>query len=107
MYMQAITLHDVLSLEEFYAKRNEFVKVAGTVELHPAELEWLYNRKQYIVKYRSIYQINYSRNIKGGYYTVLLYKAENALTQRGRFKYYSAAEVNNMLGFKLLSETVY
>ena len=107
MNMQAITLHDVLSLEEFYAKQDEFVKVAGNIELHPAELEWLYNRKQYIVKYRSIYQINYSRNIKGGYYTVLLYKAENALTQRGRFKYYSASEVNNMLGFKLLSETVY
>ena len=107
MNMQAITLHDVLSYEEFHEKKNEFIKVAGTVELHPAELEWLYNRKQYIVQYRSIYQINYSRNIKGGYYTVLLYKAENAITQRGRFNYYSAAEVNNLLGFKLLSETVY
>ena len=107
MNMNALQLYDVLSLEEFYAKKSEFVKVAGTVELHPAELEWLYNRKQYIVQYRSIYQINYSRNIKGGYYTVLLYKAENAITQRGRFNYYSAAEVNNLLGFKLLSETVY
>lgn len=107
MNMNAIQLHDVLSLEEFYAKQNEFVKVAGAVKLHPAELEWLYNKKQYIIQYRSIYQINYSRNYNGGYYTVLLYKAENALTQRGRFKYYSASEVNNLLGFKLLSETVY
>lgn len=107
MNMNAITLYDVLSLEEFYAKRNEFVKVAGTVELHPAELEWLYNKKQYIVKYRSIYQIHYSRNYKGGYYTRLIYKAENALTQRGRFNYASARGVNELIGFKLLSETVY
>ena len=107
MNMQAITLHDVLSYEEFHEKKSEFIKVAGTIELHPAELEWLYNRKQYIVKYRSIYQIDYSRNYRGHYYARLIYKAENALTQRGRFKYYSASEVNNMLGFKLLSETVY
>ena len=106
MNMQAITLHDVLSYEDFHEKKNEFIKVAGTY-LHPAELEWLYNRKQYIVKYRSIYQINYSRNIKGGYYTVLLYKAENALTKRGCFDYASAAEVNRLLGFKLLSEEIY
>ena len=106
MNMQANTLHDVLSYEDFHEKKNEFIKVAGTY-LHPAELEWLYNKKQYIVKYRSIYQIDYSRNYRGHYYARLIYKAENALTQRGRFKYYSAAEVNNLLGFKLLSETVY
>ena len=106
MNMQANTLHDVLSYEDFHEKKNEFIKVAGTY-LHPAELEWLYNRKQYIVKYRSIYQINYSRNYRGHYYALLIYKAENALTQRGRFEYYSAAEVNNLLGFKLLSEEIY
>ena len=104
--MNALQLHDVLSLEEFHEKKSEFIKVAG-IDLHPAELEWLYNRRQYIVKYRSIYQIHCSPNYRGGYYTQLIYKAENALTQRGRFKYYSAAEVNNLLGFKLLSETVY
>ena len=106
MNMQANTLHDVLSYEDFHEKKNEFIKVAGTY-LHPAELEWLYNRKQYIVKYRSIYQINYSRNYRGHYYARLIYKAENAITQRGRFEYYSAAEVNDLLGFKLLTETVY
>ena len=106
MNMNALQLHDVLSLEEFHEKKSEFIKVAG-IDLHPAELEWLYNRRQYIVKYRSIYQIHCSPNYRGGYYTQLIYKAENALTQRGRFKYYSAAEVNNLLGFKLLSETVY
>ena len=106
MNMQANTLHDVLSYEDFHEKKNEFIKVAGTY-LHPAELEWLYNRKQYIVKYRSIYQINYSRNYRGHYYALLIYKAENALTKRGCFDYASAEEVNRMLGFKLLSETVY
>ena len=106
MNMQANTLHDVLSYEDFHEKKNEFIKVAGTY-LHPSELEWLYNKKQYIVKYRSIYQINYSRNYKGGYYTILLYKAENALTKRGRFDYASAVQVNRMLGFKLLNETIY
>ena len=106
MNMQANTLHDVLSYEDFHEKKNEFIKVAGTY-LHPSELEWLYNRKQYILRYKNIYQINYSRNYRGHYYARLIYKAENALTQRGRFKYYSAAEVNNLLGFKLLSETVY
>ena len=103
MNMNAITLHDVLSYEEFHEKKSEFIKVAGKVELHPAELEWLYNRKQYIVQYRSIYEIIYSHIYRGGYYTILLYKAENALTKRGRFKYYSASEVNDMLGFKLLN----
>ena len=107
MNMNAMQLIDVLSLEEFYAKKDEFVKVAGTVELHPAELEWLYNKKQYIVQYRSIYQIHYSRNYKGGFYTQLLYKAENAFTKRGRFDYASATQVNRMLGFKLLNETIY
>ena len=106
MNMQAITLHDVLSLEEFHEKKSEFIKVAG-IDLHSAELEWLYNKKQYILRYKNIYQINYSRNYKGNFHLQLLYKAENALTQRGRFDYASAAEVNRMLGFKLLSETVY
>ena len=106
MNMQANTLHDVLSYEDFHEKKNEFIKVAGTY-LHPSELEWLYNRKQYILRYKNIYQINYSRNYKGNFHVQLLYKAENALTQRGRFEYYSAAEVNDLLGFKLLSETVY
>ena len=106
MNMNAIQLHDVLSYEDFHEKKSEFIKVAGTY-LHPAELEWLYNKKQYILRYKNIYQINYSRNIKGGYYTVLLYKAENALTKRGCFDYASAEQVNRMIGFKLLSETVY
>lgn len=106
MNMQAITLHDVLSYEEFHEKKSEFIKVAGTY-LHPAELEWLYNKKQYILRYKNIYQINYSRNHKGKFYVQLLYKAENALTKRGHFDYASAEEVNRMLGFKLLSETVY
>ena len=106
MNMQAKTLHDVLSYEDFHEKKNEFIKVAG-IDLHPAELEWLYNKKQYILRYKNIYQINYSRNYKGNFQVQLLYKAENALTQRGRFEYYSAAEVNDLLGFKLLSETVY
>ena len=106
MNMQAITFHDVLSLEEFHEKKNEFIKVAGTY-LHPSELEWLYNKKQYILRYKNIYQINYSRNYKGNFHVQLLYKAKNALTKRGRFDYASAEEVNDLLGFKLLSETVY
>ena len=32
MNMNAMQLIDVLSLEEFYAKQDEFVKVAGNVE---------------------------------------------------------------------------
>ena len=106
MNMQANTLHDVLSYEDFHEKKNEFIKVAGTY-LHPSELEWLYNKKQYILRYKNIYQINYSRNYKGNFHVQLLYKAENALTKRGCFDYASAEEVNDLLGFKLLSETVY
>ena len=104
--MNALQLHDVLSYEEFHEKESEFIKVAGTY-LHPAELEWLYNKKQYILRYKNIYQINYSRNYKGNFHVQLLYKAENALTKRGCFDYASAEEVNDLLGFKLLSETVY
>ena len=106
MNMNARILNDVLSLEEFHEKKSEFIKVAG-IDLHPAELEWLYNKKQYILRYKSIYQINYSRNYKGKFHLQLLYKAENALTKRGRFDYASAEQINRMLGFKLLSETVY
>lgn len=106
MNMQASALHDVLSYEEFHEKKNEFIKVAGTY-LHPSELEWLYNKKQYILRYKNIYQINYSRNHKGNFHVQLLYKAENALTKRGCFDYASAEQVNRRLGFKLLSEEIY
>lgn len=106
MNMNARILNDVLSFEEFHEKKSEFIKIAG-IDLHPAELEWLYNKKQYILRYKSIYQINYSRNYKGNFHVQLLYKAENALTKRGRFDYASAEQINRMLGFKLLSETVY
>lgn len=75
--------------------------------MESANLETLYNKRQYLLKYRNIYQINYSRNYKGGFYLQLLHKAQKPLTKRGRFVGASAAEVNNMLGFELLSLQVY
>ena len=72
-----------------------------------AKLGTLYNKRQYLIKYQSIYQINYSRNYKGGFYLQLLCKAQKPLTKRGRYIGASAAEVNNMVGFELLNVNVY
>ena len=100
MNKDASSMYGVLSYQDFYDLKDEFVKVAGSIEIHPAELEWLYNHDYYILKYREIYQIHYSRN--AGYYASLIYKAARPLTKRGRWDHARAEDINDMLGFDLL-----
>ena len=103
MDLNAKTLYDVLSYHDFYERKSEFIKVAGGIEIHPAELEWLYNHGCYILKYRCVYQINHSRNYKGGFYVSLIYKSEKPITKRGRWNHAKASEINELLGFELLN----
>ena len=100
MNKNASSMYGVLSYQDFYDLKDEFVKVAKSIEIHPAELEWLYNHDYYILKYREIYQIHYSQN--AGYYASLIYKADNPLTKRGRWNHARAETINSMLGFNLL-----
>ena len=102
MNKNASSMYGVLSYQDFHELKDEFVKVAGTIEIHPAELEWLYNHHYYILKYRDIYQIYHSQN--GGFYAYPIYKAGKPLTKRGRWSHSRAKEINSVLGFELLEE---
>lgn len=104
MNLQAITLDGVMSWEEFHERKGECIRFANSIDLHPAEIEWLYSRNYYIVQYNKIYEIRFSKNYKGNYHLYLLYKSEDALTKRGRFTYGDAKTVNRWLGFNLLNE---
>lgn len=108
MNLQAIQLSDVLSYEEKVNYKGYIVK-CGSVELHPAQAQWLNEHKQYLIAYRSVYYIDYSQNL-GGFYGRKMYQAPQSVlnyTKRGRFSYASAKEVNRWLGFKLLVEDIY
>lgn len=82
----------------------------GNVELTEAEAEEMYFNHKYIVQYRKIYQLGWCENYinpdgtYGGVYGTLIYTSEKPLTKRGRFFALTAAEVNDLLGFKILIE---
>lgn len=82
----------------------------GNVELTETEAEEMYFNHKYIVQYRKIYQLGWCSNYinsngtYGGVYGYLIYTSEKPLTKRGRFFALTAAEVNNLLGFKILIE---
>ena len=108
MNLQAIQLSDVLSYEEQLNYKGDIVK-CGSVELHPAQAQWLHEHQQYLISYRSVYYIHYSK-AQGQYYGQKMYQAPQSVinyTKRGRYSYGSAKEVNRWLGFKLLNEEIY
>ena len=68
------------------------------------DLKRLYVNNKYIIKYRKVYQINYSKN--AGYYLQLIYKQPKneylPLTKRGRHLALKANELNDLVGFELV-----
>lgn len=86
---------------------NTTVIKIGTVELTPEEALKLYESKQYIVTYSSIYQLYYSQAQKVVCGSKIFSKSPAngiGLAKRGRFVTTSAAGVNKLLGFKLVNE---
>ena len=65
------------------------------------DIERAYNKRKYIVAYRTVYQPHYS--INAGYYAIPIHYSVNGnLTQRGRFHHLDHKEVNHLLGFELV-----
>ena len=60
--------------------------------------------KKYLIKYKSIYQVNYSTNT--GFQFLLIYKSNSRipLTKRGEHIFADAKQVNGLLGIDLLVE---
>lgn len=79
------------------------------MEFTENDLKCLYVNNKYIIKYREVYQINYSKN--AGYYLQLIYKQPKneylPLTKRGRHLALNANEVNNLVGFELVKSDTY
>ena len=110
MNPQAIQLSDVLDYSDFINRKKEFINVAGRIDMHPAQLQWLYERQYYIIAYRSIMQIYYRPNQPQRYVATEIYRATADLTPytlRGRHTYARAKEINEWLGFELLADNIY
>ena len=80
----------------------------GTVELLEEDAKRLYESgEKYLVTYSTIYEIKYSANLDYHYYGHAVYKhstkGQGGMTHRGRFFAYTAAQVNNLLGYNLLN----
>ena len=85
----------------------QIVKI-GPVELTMDDAEKLYTSgEKYLVTFSKIYQIHFSQAQKTYYGSVVYSCAKGAnLAKRGRFHAFTAREVNNLLGYKLLNEEV-
>lgn len=90
------------------------VKIAG-IEFDEKEINRIYfdglkTGKMYIVKYNTIYSLNWCEVYKerGGVYATKIYqnsvKDSLSFTKRGRFIITDAKTVNKLVGFKLLIE---
>ena len=78
----------------------------GRVELTEDDARKLYEEGKYILTYSKVYAVCYSKN--AGYYGHEVYRTTTkgcgGMCRRGRFHALTAAEVNNILGYKLLQE---
>ncbi len=78
----------------------------GRVELTEDDARKLHEAGKYILTYSKVYAVCYSEN--AGYYGHEVYrtvtKGQGGMCRRGRFHALTAAEVNNILGYKLLNE---
>ena len=86
---------------------NTTVIKIGNVELTPKEALKLYESKQYIVTYSSIYQLYYSQAQQVVYGSAIFRKSPAngiGFSRRGSFCTKDAAGVNKLLGFKLVNE---
>ena len=85
-------------------KDHDIVKVAN-IKYTFKELKKIYfeDNNQYIVKYKSIYQIFYSQN--AGFYANEIYynhKNDVGYTLKGRHIFSDANFINKLVGFQLL-----
>lgn len=76
---------------------------AGTVTLHVAEAQWIYEHDMYILTYSAIYQPHYSVAQAQYYFSCVLHKKHAGWSKRGRFHVLTAQEVNKIIGHKLLA----
>lgn len=88
-------------------KTNEIICKVGSVELNNERIEKIINSGGYIVSFRTVYKLHYSKN--AGYYgTKIFYADKNnyplPLTKRGRFIAACSVDVNRLIGFKLLND---
>jgi len=75
----------------------------GNVEFNENELQELYaNGKKFIVQFRAIYQVFYSKNM--GFYANKIYNeyGKLPLTKKGRYFMGNAKFVNDLLGKELV-----
>ena len=82
------------------------VKMAG-IEFDEREIIQAYFEHKYIVKYRTIYALEWCENLYGCkvYAREIYYKNfDIPLTKRGRFHLMSASEINKLLGFEFINE---
>lgn len=80
---------------------NKRIVKVGNVELYYEEAMKLYEEKKYILTYSRIYQIHYSQAQNAFYGTEVFY--QKGLCKRGRFHVFNASDINNLLGYNLLS----
>ena len=86
-------------------KDNDIFRVAGVMySFKELKKEFFDNNNQYIIKYKSIYQVFYSVN--AGFYTNEIYYNYNALdvgyTLKGRHIWADHDFVNKLVGFELV-----
>lgn len=84
------------------------IKMAG-IEFEEQALTKAYFEHKYIVKYRTIYALEWCENLIGFkvHARPIYYKNFGLpLTKRGRFFLMSASEINRLLDFKFLNEEV-
>ena len=74
----------------------------GSAQLTEAEALKIYNNDNYIITYSKIYQLHYSA-AQHTIYGSVIYQ-QPGLTKRGRYYTFTAAEVNNLLGYQFLNE---
>ena len=86
----------------YEARLNTELQVRlGSISVHKAEAQWLYEHKHYILTRTSVYDVRYSVNA-GFYATRIYYKKGGNFTRPGRFYTGDAKFVNSILGFELL-----
>jgi len=81
-------------------------KIGGKIELSESECENLYRHGEvYIIAYRTIWQLKYSKN--AGWYGQKVYYHDKCnyvpLTRPGRFVAYNAKMTNDLIGKELFS----
>jgi hypothetical protein len=85
-------------------KNDNIIKIAGiNLDAEEVKKEFFNKDNQYIVRYKTIYQVFYSQNA-GFYSNAIYYNHSNDVgyTLKGRFIWADATFINKLVGFELL-----